>query len=132
MFGLTGEVFVPSESFRFIRVDGLVISSPVSYPHHLPPLIHPVLTSPLTLYIPHHWCSTNCPYQRSCPLSPALSPKSNDLVRFFPGNMRYAESHISSSSLVRDMYFGFVRVSGSASLPIQSVPSPGLSYKTTT
>ena len=78
----------------------------------------------IDLVHPYHRCSTNYPYERSCPLSPALSPTSNDSVRFFPGNMRYAESHISSSSLVRDMYFGFVRVSGSASLPIQSVPSP--------
>ena len=47
----------------------------------------------IDLVHPYHRCSTNCPYQRSCPLSPALSPTSNDSVRFFPGN---AESHISS------------------------------------
>ena len=45
----------------------------------------------IDLVRPYHRCSTNCPYQRSCPLSPALSPTSNDLVSFFPGNMRYAE-----------------------------------------
>ena len=116
LFGLTGEALAPSESFRFIRVEGqkltVVISSPVSYPH---------------MYIS---LPTNYPYGRSCPLSPALFPTTNDSVRFFPGDMRYAESHISSSSLVRNMCFG--SVSSSASLPIQSVPSPGLSYKTTT
>ena len=84
----------------------------------------------IDLVHPYHRCSANYPYGRSCPLSPALSPTSIYSVRFFPGNMRYAESHISSSSLVRNMCFG--SVSSSASLPIQSVPSPGLSYKTTT
>ena len=54
MFGLTGEVFVPSESFRFIRVDGLVISSPVSYPH-----IYSRLWSILLRH--HHWPCTSLP-----------------------------------------------------------------------
>ena len=44
----------------------------------------------IDLVHPYHRCSTNYPYERSCPLSPVLFPTSNDLVRFFPGNMRYA------------------------------------------
>ena len=120
LLGLTGEVLVPSESFRFIRGEGQRLAS------------FSPSRSDITIDFahPYHRCSTNYPYERSCPLSPALSPTSNDSVRFFPGDMRYAESHISSSSLVRDMCFG--SVSSSASLPIQAVPSPGLSYKTTT
>ena len=96
---------------------------------HLPPLNEPSCSGiTIDLVCLYHRCSTNCPYGRSCPL--LLSPTSNDFARFFPGNMRYAESHISSSPLVCDMCFG--SVSSSASHPIQSVPSPGLSYKTTT
>ena len=76
----------------------------------------------IDLVHPYHWYSANYPYGRSCPLSPALSPTSIYSVRFFPGNMRYAESHISSSPLVCHMCFGSVSSQSSYTIGAQSRP----------